>query len=155
VLVLVVFGFDRLLNSWIADANLARVITLGGAIVAACGLGMMTMERNRDYESAVAIWRSTLKARPQNLRARFNLAEALLEDARRRPQTGERSLAEAQERLSEVLERDPNHVYAHIDLGQILMGGQAREAMEHFHRAIAISPNEYRAHQALGKALLE
>jgi tetratricopeptide (TPR) repeat protein len=157
VLVLIVFGFDWLTTTLLADANLARGITLSAAMVAACGLGIMTRERNRDYESAVAIWRSTLRARPQNARARFNLAEVLLDDARQRPQTAELSLGEAQEHLQEVLDRDPDHVFAHVDLGQILFGfrGQEKEGIEHLRRAIAISPKEYRAHQALGVALLQ
>jgi Flp pilus assembly protein TadD len=155
ILVLIVFGFDWLMNSFLGDASLARLTTLGGAIVAACALGVVTTERNRDYESEVAIWQSTVQVRPQNLRARFNLAEALLADARQRPQNAERDFGLAQEYLQQVLDLDPDHVYAHVDLGQILgMHGQSNQAMEHFRRAIAISPTEYRAHQALGAALL-
>jgi tetratricopeptide (TPR) repeat protein len=151
VLVLIVFGFDQLATALLADVNLARVVTLGATMVAAFGLAILTTERNRDYESEVAIWRSTVKTRPENVRARFNLAEALLQ----RPQNVERAFAEPQQLLQEVLASDPDHVYALIDLGQILTGlGQTQEAMEHLRRAIAISPNEYRAHQALGVALL-
>jgi tetratricopeptide (TPR) repeat protein len=155
VLILAVFGLNRLATSLTGDVSLGHVVTLGAAVVAACGLGIMTSERNRDYESEVAIWRSTLRARPQNIRARFNLAEALVEDAHKRPQTRERSLAEAHEHFAEILDLDPDHVYAHIDLGKILsMHGQDKEAMEHYRRAIAISPKEYRGHEALGTALL-
>jgi tetratricopeptide (TPR) repeat protein len=156
VLVLAVFGLDRLMTSLEADANLGHVLSLGAGIVAACSLGIMTTERNRDYASDVAIWRSTVKVRPQNTRARYNLAEALLANIHQPSEDSERNLAEAQQHFLKILDLDPDHVFAHVELGKILwMHGQAKDAIEHYQRAIAISPNEYQAHQALGMALLQ
>jgi Flp pilus assembly protein TadD len=145
VLVLAVFGLDRLITSLTADTNLGHVLALGAGIVAACSLGVMTSERNRNYETDVAIWQSTVKARPSNLRARFNLAEALIAKNR---------FAEAEEELRRVIERDPRHVYAHTDMGLLLDArGLTDEAISHFRAALGIDEHHYKARSGLGNAL--
>jgi hypothetical protein len=46
---------------------------------AAVGLGWLTVQRNKDYRSELAIWNDTVAKRPENARARSNLG-TLLQD---------------------------------------------------------------------------
>ena len=49
------------------------------ALVLLLLLGNSTIERNRDYRSQLAIWRTVVKARPDNPRGHNNLGKAYYE----------------------------------------------------------------------------
>jgi tetratricopeptide (TPR) repeat protein len=151
VIALVVLAGDWLLErmadtmSWSAagKTSISALICL----IIAGSLMAGTIERNRDYQSQSAIWRSVVKARPGNLRARYNLALALTSEGRR---------TEAMEQFEEVLKTDPRHVQAHTDLGLLLAGrGQWDQAIEHYKTALANDPNRIEALNGLGSALVE
>jgi len=58
-----------------ATAGLA-LLTLGAAV----SLGIVAHQRNRVYESRLAMWTDVVNKRPESIRARYNLATVLLEE---------------------------------------------------------------------------
>jgi tetratricopeptide (TPR) repeat protein len=76
----------------------------------------------------------------------------LVADARAAEGRGDLTAAAALWR--EALALDPDHVEAHIRLGEILAGaGEGGEALDHFRRAVAADPGSAPAYCALGRAL--
>ncbi len=123
-------------------------------------LSARTVARNRDYHSDLIMWHRVLAARPQNVRARYNLGNAYL-----RRELYERAIAAYQE----ALERNSNHVSAHYNLGHALTSvGRYEEAIRHYEAAAAVpSESTYQrwrpeslaqtrshAHNSRGNALL-
>jgi protein O-mannosyl-transferase len=128
--------FDRLHLSRRAGSAVA------GLVVAVFGL--LTLARNRDYESAERIWLDTVEKRPANARARQNYATVLLERGH---------YHEAERHLRTAVDLRPQFAEAHAALGVALCAQQRLDdGIEHLRRAIAISPRFAAAHQSLGEA---
>jgi Flp pilus assembly protein TadD len=72
VLLCAVLLFDRVLKKW----------TLLASVLLTSVLGVFTVLRNEDYSSALRIWNDTATKCPDNPRAQFNLANALLAEKR-------------------------------------------------------------------------
>jgi tetratricopeptide (TPR) repeat protein len=148
----------------------------------AVGLGWLSVQRNHEYRSALAIWSDTVAERPDNARARYNLGNALHDIPGRLPDAIEQfeaavqfhpdsSLAhynlandlndagripEAISQYNEALWLDPNNAQAHNNLGSALlinMPGRLSDAIGHFQKALQIDPNYADAHYDLGIAL--
>ena len=116
---------------------------VGGVIVAL--FASLTMQRNRDYNSAVTIWQDTVEKRPNNPRAHNNLGY-ILEKAGR--------AQEAITHYEQALRLKPDYADAHNNLGIALMGqGKLREAVEHWEQALRVRPDYPDAHYNLGIAL--
>jgi len=157
-----------------------RSLVIGAA--AAVGLGWLSVERNKDYLSALAIWTDTVAERPDNARARYNLGNALHAIPGRLPDAvaqfeaavqfhPDSSLAhynfagalndsgripEAMAQYEEALRLDPNNAQAHNNLGSALLinrPDQLSEAIGHFEKALQIDPNYAEAHYDFGIAL--
>jgi Flp pilus assembly protein TadD len=120
------------------------VVALAVAAVAvACGL---TIRRNHDYRSEVAIWSDTVAKRPLNPRANMSLGRALL---RAHDATG------AMPHLAEAVRLAPRYPEAHNNLGAALAEqDRIDESMVEFRTALALKPGLTDARSNLARALL-
>jgi tetratricopeptide (TPR) repeat protein len=114
---------------------------------AAAGLGWLTLQRNQDYRSDLAIWSDTVAKRPGNARAYSNLGGALAGTPGRLP--------EAISAFEEVLRIQPNDPGALNNLACILVNipGRLPEAIGHFETALRIAPGYVKARNNLGIVL--
>lgn len=121
-------------RAWLA--GVAAVLVFGG----------MTILRNRDFADPVTLWRDTVHKRPENIRARNNLAAALLGSG----QT-EAGLAE----LRAALALQPDHADLLRNLAQAeLDANQFPAALAHVEQAQQIDPNRAAGWSLLGAARL-
>jgi len=104
-----------------------------------------TVSRNRDYASAVTIWRTAAAARPGNHRAHGNLGKALQEQG---------DLDEAIAHYHQALAIQPDYSEALNNLGSALLRrGRTNEAIENFRGAIEAKPDYTNAHYNLATVL--
>lgn len=119
-----------------------------GAVVAALAVALAwgTVERNRDYATALSIFGDTVAKRPGNARALNNYGVALLDAGR---------LNEAIGYFSSSLEAAPNDS-AHTNLGLALAErGQLPLAVEQYRQALELAPDSPKTLVNLGNALLQ
>ena len=116
----------------------------------ACGfvvvaLAVLTIQRNRDYISDIALWDDTVAKCPQNPRAHHNLGFAL-------SQIGK--FQEAIGQYEQALRLEPEYVEAHHNLGFALAQiGKIQEAIGQYEQALRLEPDYAKAHNNLGVAL--
>lgn len=101
---------------WVADCWRVkpprRRVVMGALFaVAALLLGTATYDRNRDFHSEVALWRSVVAVRPDNLRARNDLAVALAEAGR---------MEDAFRQIEALLDRIPDDLREDLRAGREL-----------------------------------
>ena len=107
----------------------------------------LTIQRNRDYNSALSIWQDTIDKWPENFRAYYNLGDILLRDGK---------IREAAAQFEEALRIEPDDAESHIDLGVVLMAlGKSDDAVRHYNEALRIDPHHAQAHNDLGVALAQ
>ena len=108
-------------------------------------LGTMTLRRNHDYRSDLALWEDTLAKQPKNTRAMVNVGIAhLLED---RP-------ADAVGILSRAVDAKPDYAEARQNLASALTKlGRYEEAIPHYEASLKNSRNYYQAHFNLALVL--
>jgi tetratricopeptide (TPR) repeat protein len=137
VVAFVVLGLYRLMGR--------RSLILFAAI--AVGLGWLSVRRNEDYRSEVAMLSDTAAKCPDNERVRYNYGLALSHIAGRERD----AIAEYQA----ALRIDPDYVDAHNNLGNALsqIPGRLPDAMAEYQAALRINPNSAEAHNNLGNAL--
>ena len=140
---LVVLGTAWLLGRLRIPA--ARRVLAGAGLAAVVLLAVAgTRERNRQWQDKVELLAHTVAHRPDNARARNNLAAALIAEGR-----GE----EAEPHLRRALELAPDEA-AHTNLGILLAGrGQWARAEGHYRRALEIVPESPQTLTNLGRAL--
>lgn len=96
-------------------------------VIGLAPLAWATVERNRDWGSAIGLWQDALEKYPENPRAHGNLAALLLEQQR---------FEEALPHAEASLRLAPEQRTAEYNLGATLQGlGRRDEALEHFARA--------------------
>jgi protein O-mannosyl-transferase len=118
------------------------VIVVGLAVVS---LGWMTVERNEDYASKIAIWESSLSAVEDNPRGHYNLANEL-------ETVGD--LSRARSHYRRALALDPVYGNAHNNFALLLVAlGDTAKALVHYRRAIELEPDFAEAHGNLAIAL--
>jgi protein O-mannosyl-transferase len=106
--------------------------------------GYLTSERNRDYQSEIAMWRDVIKKRPDNTRAYNNLGVELLNVG---------NVDEAQTLFSEAAGRKPDYAEAQYNLGRVwLRRGDIETGKSFLLKAVQIKPNYEDAHFKLGQA---
>ena len=117
---------------------------LGAAVVAV--FGFLTIQRNQDYRSALAIWQDTITKRPNNARAEIGLGNVLFQEG---------SVGEAIGHYEQALRIRPHYAEAHYDLGTaLLQAGREQEAISRYEQALRLKPDYAEAHDNLGVALL-
>lgn len=127
----------------------ARQRTLAAGLAAAwiVALGALTIARNGDYRSSVAMWTDVTAKRPANPRAWSNLAQAAIEAGRI-----DDGLAAARTALA----LDPTYAEAHVHLAHALAElRQYREAEAHSEEAVRLKPTSPDAHNNWGAALAD
>jgi protein O-mannosyl-transferase len=140
VLVLLVGAVRTVVQRWFAPR-----IWLGVLVVWALALGWATMERNRDYYSAVGVWQTAVEGAPDNYRAHTNLANVL-------QQKGD--LTGALEHYQSAIELGPAQPRTHYNLGQLLQVQKKQVLAEvQFERVVEFE-KDYRL-QSAGQILNE
>jgi len=126
----------------------ARRIIAGGVVgTLVLLLAIVTIQRNRDYRSDMALWADTLAKCPNNPRAHNNLGVDLLEQGR---------ASEAMDQYQQALRIKPDFADAQFNLGLASVQlGRLPEAIGHFERAVQIQPDHVRALNNLGVLLLQ
>lgn len=142
---------------YLASAGLVVVFVL--AVHSLCGrlsvvifavvviaFSLLTVKRNTDYRSDVAIWRDTVTKMPQNPRASNNLGSALM----RLGQTGEAEVC-----FREALRLEPVSAKANHNLALLLAkSGRRVEAFGYFQTALQLDSGYADAWCNLGNTLL-
>jgi tetratricopeptide (TPR) repeat protein len=120
---------------------------LGSCLVicAVAGLGTLTSQRNRDYQSELDLWQDTVAKAPRNARAHQYLGDILVACGR----TGE-----ALVHYRKALKIDPACAEAHTNFANALADcGQSDEAIAHYQQALAIKPALAEGHYNFGNLL--
>ena len=108
-------------------------------------LAFKTVERNREYSSALSIWQTVVDRSPTNHRGHNNLGVQL---------AAARQFDHSIEHYREALRIHPGYVDARINLGNALgAGGHWTQAIEQFGLALEINPEVAELHYNLGRAL--
>ena len=103
------------------------------------------------YPEAISEYRKAIEKNPAALNLHFRLGRALLLESH-----SPDNLALARREFEAELVLNPADAAAEYETGQILLVSQApEEAVKHFERAVAITPNFPEAMQALAKARLD
>ena len=115
----------------------------------AIGLGFITFQRNRDYQSNLALWTDTVAKCPTNPRAHNNLGLILADLPGKAP--------EAIAHYEAALRLQPDYPSAHNNLGVVLtkLPGRSAEAIKHYEAALRSKPAYAEAHNNLGLELAE
>ncbi|HEX2852062.1 MAG TPA: tetratricopeptide repeat protein [Opitutaceae bacterium] len=118
-----------------------------GLLVPAFLFAGLTLKRNADYRSPLAIWSDTVTKAPGNPRAHYNLANALSAAGR---------AAEAGEHYETALRLQPGYSAAHYNLaGALLQLGREAEAIVHYRETLRLDPHASDAHANLASLLLK
>jgi tetratricopeptide (TPR) repeat protein len=147
VAVVTVGGFELGRNLLSRQPQTLRVLEWGGTGALVLVLAILTIQRNRDYNSEVTIWQDTVEKCPHNPRAHNDLGTALESLGRVR---------EAMEHYEQALRIKPNYAEAYNNLGVALKGqGRLPEAIGYYEQALRIEPDLFQAESNLGNALLQ
>ncbi len=151
VAVLVVLGAHLWLGHlWrgLGAAPAGRAWTGGGLLAAVVvGLGLRTIDRNRDYRSEFEIWADVMVRRPSNPLPYNQIGNILTEMGR---------YEQAMGFYEQALRLRPDTFFIEDNLANVLMrAGRVDEAIDHGRRAVAMRPDYHRAHMNLGMALTE
>ncbi|MGA2135835.1 MAG: tetratricopeptide repeat protein [Bryobacteraceae bacterium] len=122
------------------------------AVWMACGLiavllTTITIRRNADYASDLAIWQDTVDKRPGNPRGQYDLGRAL---------ESSNQTEEAIAHYQKAVEENPNYVDALNNLGHVLaLSGKAPDSQKYLEKAVRLRPDLPEAHLNLGYALAQ
>lgn len=129
-------------------AALVGAFMLGGrrllvvAWIGSLAGAFVTVQRNRDYETAERIWADTVAKQPGNARAHYQLARAW--EAANNPLGALASYRTA-------LALHENYAEAHADLGRWFgLRGDSAEALRHLETAVRLKPKLVTAQKNLG-----
>ena len=150
VVVGVVMG-GYLAGQWLVDRGkfsrpALQVVSVSLLIFIGTVLGILTFQRDVDYQSSLSIWADTVAKAPRNVRAHYSLGAVLAIAGR---------VDEAVAHYQTALEIDPDDAETHNNLGLALAGrGQSNEAIAHFRKALDARPDYAEAHVNLGAVLI-
>jgi len=120
---------------------------LGAALVLAAGFAVLTIRRNQDYRSELALWTDTVAKAPGNARAQLNLSEILINAGQP---------AAALDHAAEAVRLHPTSAEAQNNVGIALVQlGRPADASGYCREAFRLRPNYAKAHSNLGIALLK
>lgn len=127
------FGFFLAFCAWVFSIGKKPERTAAVFYFLIAIYGILTFERNKVWQSEIALWEDCSKKSPQKSRPHTNLAVAYLND-------GQTDLA--LEHFSRAIELDPKDIQALNGRGAILTDRrQFTAAMEDFDRVLSIEPN--------------
>ena len=130
IVILAVIGGWELLRRIPMPAAARRPMTIGLVVVVVGMLGTLTFRRNEVYRSELSIWSDVVAKRPDNPRARSNLAVILMRLGR---------LDEAAAHCAEALRIQPDYAAAVNNMGTILaQQGKRREALGYYAKALEL-----------------
>jgi tetratricopeptide (TPR) repeat protein len=120
-----------------------RIATAAVALV----LGTLTYQRNQDYRSGVSIWSDTVRKRPDNPRAHYNLGRHLVDAGR---------FAEALHCFRRTVALQPDFPDAHLNLGCAYAAlGDHQAALAQYAEAIAVAPGNAENYYDRGNTYFE
>jgi tetratricopeptide (TPR) repeat protein len=132
---------------------------LGPGLLAAAALALaaLSFARAGDYRSEVGLWRSDLRVRPENRRARYDLAKALEREGSQAEARVEMAAAVRAEidYYERVLPLQPDPVGARVDLGALNeVSGRPERAQALYLEALALAPDDPYALRRMALLLL-
>lgn len=123
----------------------ARRVATGTTLVVLAVLTGLTIERNHDYRSALAMWTDVVEKRPANPRGHGNLGEALFDDGR---------VDDAVVRLRTAVRLDPEYPEAYANLGLALTAlGRFDEAAAAYGDSLRLDPTRVETQTNYGNLL--
>ena len=139
------FAFGR--NILRLRPQIQQTIVWGAGGVVASVLVILTVQRNHDYRSEIAIWQDTINKLPSNPRAHYNLGHTLEKTGR---------IEEAIGQYEQALRIEPDRADTHNSFGVTLVQvGRIQEGIEHYEQALRIKPDYAEAHNNLGNVLFQ
>jgi tetratricopeptide (TPR) repeat protein len=111
----------------------------------AAGLVCVTVRRNEDYRSSIAIWTDTVEKCPGNARAHYSLGVALSAAGR---------VDEAIAHYKTALDLDPDYKEHHKLALALAQTGHLTESLAHFEASLRLNPDFAEAHDNYGVALM-
>jgi hypothetical protein len=149
VIALVVIGWHMVFGGicrrlgW--ESGRRRIVEVVVLVAMVATLAQLTVRRNEDYRTEVALWTDVVAKRPNNARGHIGLGVAL---------TTQGKPDEAMAHYSEALRINPSYAEAHYNLGIALFRqGKLDEAIAHYSEALRINPSYAEAHNNLGNVL--
>lgn len=146
-----------LLGRCAPDAVFMRGLATVSLTLIVLVLGGLTIRRNLDYRSDLAIWESVVVQRPFNIRGWYNCGNAYYDESRKDVADQERMAWEdrALTCWHRVLRFLPSDDRAHNQIGTVWLAREEYErAIEHFRVALEQCPDEATYHYNLGNAFL-
>jgi tetratricopeptide (TPR) repeat protein len=109
--------------------------------------GFWTFERNRVWNSRIALWGDSAAKSPAKARPHNNLGVALKDEGK---------LVEAAVHFKKTLALDPEFTEAYNNLGNVYIQlGKFGEATKSYRKSLQISPNNAKVHMNLGNVLVK
>jgi Tfp pilus assembly protein PilF len=169
-------------GAYLAASHRRRAQVLGWAgLATAAAFGALTVRRNEDYRSEVALYRDTALKRPENGFARYNLGKAYAEAGHHAAAVPEYEAAlplladapgihynlansftalgrtdDAIRHYEAALRAEPHYGRAHFNFANLLVEiGRKEEAAVHFAKAVEADPLFLEARVNLGAVLLD
>ena len=119
-----------------------RTVLVAGVVIS---LGVVTLRRNSDYQSAFSIWKVTAEQFPMNWRAHVNLGDEY---------TSRNDLGRANECFNKAIELNPRAYTAFNNRGlNFLRMGEFERGLADYKRAVEINPGAPIGHALLARAL--
>ena len=148
VTLVVVGGFlvgQHLMSTRRITSRMCMVVGMSLAVLAAVGLGFLTFQRNKVYQSPLSIWGDTVAKAPHNPYAQSDLGNAL-------DQAGRSD--EAIKHYEEAVRLKPDYAIGHTNLAAALRNsGRVSEAIGHYEEAVRLKPDRAEFRTNLGVAL--
>ncbi|WP_291323705.1 tetratricopeptide repeat protein [Desulfonatronospira sp.] len=133
-----------LATAWAGGLMLQKYprVVVGISLSVVIVLGFLSIERNKIWQSQIAIWEDSVAKNPDNYRAHTSLALAL---------EYENQKQKAFSHYYRALELEPEYGFAHLNLGALLLEkGKIAQAEQHLHKAEQELPRHPRVLNNLG-----
>ncbi len=135
IIVLVVLGAQSLIHRFCKDPAQRKKVSVSIFILTLVVFGGLTIRRNQDYRSEIAIWKDTILKRPNNSRAYNNLGVGF---------AAEDKLDEALIAYQEAIRLNPTRENAYVNIGNALTKqGDFEQAIQYFENSLQLKQSRY------------